>query len=500
MTLPLDARNGNIERPQTKLTLSAESGKKNPDADFVSRFVQSSIPEYQRYSWAAETGNSVQKVIRGRQGPRLPQLSRHWERPEMFKVSRFGSKVLGGSGISQLMDDLGHALGEGRKIRMLGGGNPAHIPAVERRFRESMLNLLHDRGRFERMIGDYDPPQGNKDFIEGIARLLGNEFGWDIRPENIALTNGSQSSFFILFNIFAGPFEDGVNKKILLPLTPEYIGYCDVGLSDDLFVSSRPEITHIEDHIFKYHVNFDRVHVTDEVGAICVSRPTNPTGNVLTDTELEKLSALAAANNVPLIIDNAYGTPFPNIVFTDAKPFWNEKTILCMSLSKLGLPGTRTGIVIANEAVIAVVSNMNAIMSLAPGSIGAAMATDLVHTGEIIRLSREVIKPFYQERVAEAVQHLSRELDGVDFHLHKPEGAIFLWLWLRGLPINDEELYERLKRRGVLIVPGCHFFPGLKEQWKHREECIRINYSQDKTAVREGLSIIADEVKKACDH
>ena len=249
-------------------------------------------------------------------------------RLKMFEVSKFGKKVFKRSGIGQLMDDLGHALAAGPNIRMLGGGNPAHIPAVEKRFRESMLNLLHDRGRFERVIGDYDPPQGNREFIEAVARLLGKEFGWDIRPENIALTNGSQSSFFILFNIFAGPFDKGVNKKILLPLTPEYIGYCDLGLSEDLFVSSRPEITHIEDHIFKYHGNFDRGRVTDEVGAICVSRPTNPTGNVLTDTEVEKLSVLAAASNVPLIIDNAYGTPFPNIIFTDAKPLWNENTIL----------------------------------------------------------------------------------------------------------------------------------------------------------------------------
>lgn len=417
----------------------------------------------------------------------------------MFRVSKFGRKVLGGSGIGQLMDDLGDALAAGQQVRMLGGGNPAHIPAVQERFRESMLNLLGNRGRFERMIGDYDPPQGNKEFIEALAHLLGNEFGWDIRAENIALTNGSQSSFFILFNIFAGPFDKGVNKKILLPLTPEYIGYSDVGLSEDLFVSSRPEITHVDDHIFKYHVNFDRLRITDQIGAICVSRPTNPTGNVLTDTEVEKLIALAAANHIPLIIDNAYGTPFPNIVFTDTKPLWNQNTILCMSLSKLGLPGTRTGIVIAEEPVIAMVSRMNAIMSLAPGSIGAAMTTDLVRSGQIIRLSREVIRPFYQEKAVAAANQLSQELDGLDFHLHKPEGAFFLWLWLRCLPITDKQLYERLKKRGVLIVPGCHFFPGFAEQWKHRHECIRINYSQEGTAVKEGLGIIAEEVKKAYD-
>ena len=417
----------------------------------------------------------------------------------MVNVSKFGKKIAETSGIGRLMDDLGNALVESRDILMLGGGNPAHIPEVQEHFRESMLKLLENGGEFERVIGNYDPPQGNKEFIEAIARLLADEFGRDIQSKNIALTNGSQSAFFILFNMFAGAFEGGANKKILFPLAPEYIGYCDVGLADDLFTAGRPEIKHIDEHIFKYHVDFDQIRITDEIGAICVSRPTNPTGNVLTDSEMEKLSDLAFAHKIPLIIDNAYGTPFPNIIFTEAKPLWNEHTVVCMSLSKLGLPATRTGIVIANEEVIAMVSRVNAVMSLAPGSMGAAIATSLVRSGEIIRLSRDIIKPFYQKKAAEAVEQLSEELDGIDFHIHKPEGAFFLWLWFRGLPITDEELYQRLKKRGVLVVPGHYFFPGLKAEWKHKHECIRINYSQDKEIVTAGLKIIADEVKRAYD-
>jgi valine--pyruvate aminotransferase len=415
------------------------------------------------------------------------------------KVSKFAKKIAIASGIGQLMDDLGNALMESQEMLMLGGGNPAHIPRVQQYFRNSMLRLLEDNGGFERVIGNYGPPQGNKEFIAAISTLLQNEFGWDVKPENIALTNGSQSAFFILFNIFAGIFKDGVHKKILLPLAPEYIGYCDVGLVDDLFVAFKPQIKHIDEHIFKYYVDFDQISITDEIGAICVSRPTNPTGNVLTDSEIEKISALASANNIPLIVDNAYGTPFPNIIFTEAKPIWNKHTIVCMSLSKLGLPAARTGIVIANEDVIAMVSRVNAVISLAPGSIGAAIATNLVRSGDILRLSRDVIKPFYQTKAAEAVEQLCNELKGIDFHIHKPEGTFFLWLWFPGLPITNAELYERLKKRGVLVVPGHYFFPGLKQRWKHKNECIRVNYSPDKETVTKGIKIIADEVKRAYD-
>ena len=47
----------------------------------------------------------------------------------------------------------------------------------------------------------------------------------------------------------------------------------------------------------------------DKIGAICCSRPTNPTSNVLTDGEMARLDALAQEHGIPLIIDNAYGTP-----------------------------------------------------------------------------------------------------------------------------------------------------------------------------------------------
>ena len=400
------------------------------------------------------------------------------------------------SGIGRLMEDLGEAFSNRRDILMLGGGNPAHIPKVEAAFRNGMEKLLSDGGEFERTIGDYDPPGGSRKFVGAIAALFRRELGWDIHPENVALTNGSQTAFFVLFNIFSGAYADGMYKKILFPLTPEYIGYCDVGLADDLFVAYKPQIRHIDDHLFKYYVDFDRINITDEIGAICVSRPTNPTGNVLTDAEIEKLSELARTHDIPLIVDSAYGMPFPNIIYTEAGAIWSEHTIFCLSLSKLGLPATRTGIVVANEEVIAMVSKMNAVMSLAPGSVGAALTMDLIRSGDIMTLSRDVIKPFYEKKAHAALEEVVLQLRGIDFFVHKPEGAFFLWLWFPELPITCMELYQRLKDRGVLIVPGHYFYPGFKEEWRHKDECIRMNYSQDPQIFAAGVKILADEVRQ----
>jgi valine--pyruvate aminotransferase len=413
-----------------------------------------------------------------------------------MRLSSFGVRFTKESGILRLMDDLGEALEAGGKMLMLGGGNPARIPEMEAKFREHMHRLL-ERGDFDDLVGSYDSPQGHRRFLEALANLLRERYGWKVGPSNIAITNGSQTSFFYLFNLLAGTSPDGRRKKILFPLTPEYIGYSDTGIEPDVFVASKPTIELLEPDLFKYHVDFDRLAVTDEVAAICVSRPTNPTGNVLTGEEIERLRRLAADNAVPLIIDNAYGTPFPDILFTEAEPIWDENVILTMSLSKLGLPGVRTGIVVASEEIVEAVSALNAVVSLAPSSFGAYLALELVRTGEILELSRNVIRPFYETKCRRALSCVREHLSGIDYRVHKPEGTFFFWLWFPGLAITSAELYQRLKASGVLVVPGHYFFPGLAATWRHRDECVRLNYSQEDSVVEKGIALLAVELRRA---
>ncbi|MCK5070580.1 MAG: valine--pyruvate transaminase [Desulfocapsa sp.] len=415
-----------------------------------------------------------------------------------MKLSGFGEQFTSGAGILSLMDDLGKALSAGGDdMIMMGGGNPGHVPGFQDIIQKRLQFLAEDKASFQKLIGVYDPPQGDMAFVDVLANLLSREYGWDIGPENIALTNGSQAGFFLLFNMFGGKYPDGTAKKIRLPLAPEYIGYADLGTEDDFFVSTRPRIELLDDNLFKYHVDFDNLTIGEETGALCVSRPTNPTGNVLTDDEVAKLDVLARENDIPLILDNAYGVPFPGIIFTDAKPIWNENIIVCMSLSKLGLPAARTGIIIARKEIIKAVSGMNAIMNLSTGSFGAMLAHEIVESGEVLSLSQNVIRPFYQEKMEKAVEKFHTALNGTPYKLHKPEGAMFLWLWFKDLPISSHELYQRLKARNVLVVSGHFFFPGLASEWQHQNECIRVTYSQDEDKVTRGIEIIAEEVKKA---
>ena len=391
-----------------------------------------------------------------------------------MKFSKFADKFSGDSGILQLMNDLGHAVNQDREIHMLGGGNPASIPNMESCYRSEMLKMLEDGNQFERMVGNYDSPQGNQRFIDALAEFLRDTYGWPLSSRNIAITNGSQAGFGILFNLFSGQFSDGIRKKVLLPMTPEYIGYSDVGLDErEIFKANRPVIQMDQDNslFYKYRVDFSGLMISEEIGGICISRPTNPTGNVITDNELSKLSEMARNSGIPLILDGAYGEPFPGITITPAKPIWDDHIILCLSLSKLGLPGARTGIVVAHPDVIDIMTSTNAIFNLAPGRFGPSLLTRLVENRELISLCETEITPYYKRRVDQTVKLVSEYMKGLPVKMHKPEGSMFLWLWFDELPITSEVLYKQLKLCGVYIIPGSHFFPGLDDdKWAHKQQ------------------------------
>lgn len=422
-----------------------------------------------------------------------------------FAYSIAGQKLTGHSGILELMDDLGRAMTIDPHMRMLGGGNPAAVPEMQTLVRERMEELLDEGDTFDRMLANYEPPQGNPRFLRALAALLQHEFGWDIGPKNIAITCGGQSAYFYLFNILAGRFEDGRRRKILLPLAPEYIGYCDQGLEPNLFVSCQPRIewpAGRESRVFKYRIDFAAVEDAlqrEDIGAIAVSRPTNPTGNVLSDDEVSQLSALAEKHGIPLILDNAYGAPFPGVLFVPAKAFWTPHVILTLSLSKLGLPGTRTGIVIAPEQIATAISSLTAIVGLSNGTLGQQLVLPWIEDGSILQFGPQILRPFYETK-SQAAMGWAREAfaaAGVDCAMHASEGAFFHWLWLPNLSIPTRELYQRLKAREVLTVPGEYFFYGLTGDWPHQHECLRINFSQPEKIVREGLQIIAEEAAKA---
>src|SRR5690606_3652782 len=132
------------------------------------------------------------------------------------RLSRFGNRFLGGAGSYQLMADLG-AAAERPDTLMLGGGNPARIPAVEDVLRRELHYLAEQAEMTARWGAGYSAPEGDIRCRDALAEMLSSRYGWAVSRKNIAFTSGSQMAFFMLFNAFAGESLEGRVRSVLLP-------------------------------------------------------------------------------------------------------------------------------------------------------------------------------------------------------------------------------------------------------------------------------------------
>ena len=411
-------------------------------------------------------------------------------------MSQCAKRFTGASGTVTLMEDLGNALNQNPELIFMGGGNPAQIEEVETILAEHLVRISRSSRQFHKLIGEYQPPQGDPEFLEILAEYLNEQRGWSVSSHNIAVCNGGQSGFFTLFNMLASQDQHGRHRSILLPVVPDYLGYSDVGLHEQMFTGRKPIIETLDKTFFKYRVDFEGLSLNTDVAAICISRPANPSGNIVSDDELIQLEALCRQSNIPLVIDAAYGMPFPNITYVDHVLNWHPNIILMLSLSKLGLPGARTGLLIADEEMIRRFSRATASIALAPCNLGPVLMKSLIQSGDIHKLVDRHIRPFYRNKMQQTVDYLVKVFEGLPVKLHKPEGAFFLWLWFQNLPITSQQLYERLRDRGVLVLSGHHFFQALDDhQWPHRHQCLRISYCQPWERIKAGIDIMADEVR-----
>jgi valine--pyruvate aminotransferase len=132
-------------------------------------------------------------------------------------------------------------------------------------------------------------------------------------------------------------------------------------------------------------------------------------------------------------------------------------------------------------------------------------------------LIEDTIKPFYESQLQQTMTYLLEQIEAAGLNhpqlgpsdlnpsqsrqaplkIHKPEGAFFLWLWFQDLPITSQELYQRLKAKGLLVLSGHHFFQPLNDaNWQHQHQCLRVNFCQPMDKIKQGIDVLIDEIKE----
>lgn len=413
-------------------------------------------------------------------------------------LSKNGAKMASVSGLRSIMEDIATTMSESSQDGWLNLsiGNPVPIPEVIAMWRRLAQEAL-DEG-FESASCMYGPSRGMTRLVDAIVAYFRARYGWPVTAENVVVGSGSQLLAFVAGAMFAGPGDDEMTK-IVMPSVPDYTGYQGLCLHPAGITGVQPLIDLDGDRYFRYSIDFESLRRERQVGMLLLSSPSNPTGRCVQPAELDELIATAERADVPLVIDHAYGEPFPQIAHTDTPPRWHPQVVNFFTISKAGMPGERIGFAIGDPRYInPMVSFIANSVLHAPQLCQLALARAL-ETGALDQITRTVTKPYYQNKRRMAEKLLAEIMpDSVRWRLHFTDGGMFCWLWIDHDWFDDTALYRRLKEKRVFVVPGRHFFVDAQRgSWlgEHATRCVRLSLSATEPVIREGFERFATTIE-----
>ena len=220
-------------------------------------------------------------------------------------------------------------------------GNPS-VPCAES-FTNAMIDLLENSDPVS--IHGYSPSLGIQSVRQSVADSLNRRFGTGYEAKHIFMTCGAAGAVAHAVRCVTQPGDEVIT---FAPFFPEYIQYVNQTGAVLKVVPANTE---------NFQINFDAFEdmLTENVAAVLINTPNNPSGIVYTTETIIRLSELLQkkqqeyGHDIFLISDE----PYREIVFegVDA-PFvgkFYDNTITCYSFSKsLSLPGERIGYIAVN--------------------------------------------------------------------------------------------------------------------------------------------------------
>lgn len=292
----------------------------------------------------------------------------------------------------------------------------------------------------------YTSAQGAMPLRQKIAQNIKNRFGVEAEAQNIYITCGAAAS---LTSTLKAVVNDGDEVILLAPFFPEYRVFCE-----NAGAKTVPVLCNTDD----FSIDFDALDkaVNKNTTAIIVNSPNNPTGAVISQSDIEKLSALLKQKSaeygreIYIIADE----PYRELTYTAEVPYipkFYDNTVVCYSYSKsLSLPGERIGYVFVSPKC-ADSKELFAAVCGAARSMGYVCAPSLMQNviekceGETADISQ-----YDKNRTL-----LYNSLTDIGYKAVKPEGAFYLFV--KALQDDANEFCERAKKHELLLVPSDSF-------------------------------------------
>ena len=289
---------------------------------------------------------------------------------------------------------------------------------------------------------NYPYANGNPDLRENIAAMYDGA-----TADNVLVTVGAAEANYITTHTILSP---GDEIAVMLP------NYMQVwGVAKNLGAVVRE--FHLREEL-GWGLDVDELNdaVTPRTRLIAVCNPDNPTGHILTETEMDAIVAAAERVGAWILADEVYSGA-ERTTDRQTPSFYGryDKVIAIGSLSKAyGLPGLRIGWAVAPADTIRQLWMRHEYVTISATMLSnklAALALSPEVRPRLIRRTREFIRNGY----AVLEEWLGRH--GDTFALVPPQASAICFVRYR-LDINSTEFVERLrKEKSVFIVPGDHF-------------------------------------------
>jgi aspartate/methionine/tyrosine aminotransferase len=333
----------------------------------------------------------------------------------------------------------------------------------------TLQELVDDPAVMEELFStelNYPQTNGSIELRERIAALYPGA-----KPEDVLVTTGCAQANFCAVHTILQPGDE------LVFMLPNYMQIWGIAHNSGFHLktfSLKEELG--------WGIDLDELDktVSEKTKLIAICNPNNPSGHILSEAEMDGITAAADRVGAWLLADEIYAGA-ERLTEEVTPSFWGryDKVLAMGSLSKAyGLPGLRLGWVVGPAEVVDSIWSCQDYVTISASMLANKLGTYAllpeVRT-RILERTRKYIRQGYQEFEQWWTSH-----DEI-FSLIPPQAAAIAFLRYN-LEFNSTELVERLiHEKSVLVMPGDHF--GL-------DGYLRISFGLPKQYLKEGLERI----------
>ncbi|MCK9631597.1 MAG: aminotransferase class I/II-fold pyridoxal phosphate-dependent enzyme [Methanoregula sp.] len=301
----------------------------------------------------------------------------------------------------------------------------------------------------EQGVTSYTSNRGLQTLRDTLSRYLAQHYNlnYDSNTEML-ITTGVSEALDIAIRAITDPGDE------ILVAQPSYVSYgpC-VTLAGGIPVPLRCTE---KDH---FRINPDSLAelVTKKTKALVISFPNNPTGGVMSESDLRGIADIVIDNDLVLISDEVYAEltyEGRHCSAATVSDLW-QRTITLNGFSKAyAMTGWRIGYLCAPEDLCDAALKIHQYIMLCAPVMGQVGALEALRSAEEDKNS---MVNEYRQRRNLFVAGLNR----IGLPCHVPEGAFYAFPSIEKTGLSDVEFAERLlKEQRVAVVPGSVFGAG----------------------------------------